>query len=301
MEEVLLNRTYLESLTTFDLLRLADSHGIDIPPDMDRVFIIEELLEIASLDDTAQESTESDAPAESKLTAESKFLFDVSEFSSGEAVVSAETDTSVQLEPVPLPKQYNISFVEVIIRDPLWAFVFWEIKTSEKEQFEKTQEFSGYSLKVSPWISPVDPSKARVNSFFAVPVKPDDRAWYLGLTGGIFRENQTQYKVELCVEVKGEETVLAVSNPFRLPALPTSGESRFRRNSAEAPENQLVCLSGMEDFHILRNKERSLRAKKFAGDGIHEQYSCYFLYTARTLPFCPSSRTAEFIPGTMVF
>jgi hypothetical protein len=261
MEEVLLNRSYLESLTTFDLLRLADSHGIDVPPDTDRVFIIEELLEIASLDDSA--------PVESYAPAENKFPFDVSEFPSGEAAASAETETSVQLEPVPLPKQYNISFVEVIIRDPLWAFVFWEIKTSEKEQFEKMQDFSGYSLKVSPWISPVDPPKAHANNFFAVPVKPDDRAWYLGLTKGIFQENQTQYKVELCAEVKGEETVLAVSNPFRLPALP--GESRSRRNSAEAPENQLVCLSGMEDFHILRNNERSLRAKKFAGAGIHEQ------------------------------
>jgi hypothetical protein len=259
MEEVLLNRTYLESLTTFDLLRLADSHGIDVPPDLDRIFIIEELLEIASLDDTV--------PTESNAPAENKFPFDVSDGEANDA--SAETVTSVQLEPVPLPKQYNISFVEVIIRDPLWAFVFWEIKTSEKEQFEKTQDFNGYSLKVSPWISPVDPSKARANSFFAVPVKPDDRAWYLGLTGGIFRENQTLYKVELCAEVKGEETALAVSNPFRLPALP--GESRSGRNSAEAPENQLVCLSGMEDFHILRNNERSLRAKKFAGDGIHEQ------------------------------
>jgi hypothetical protein len=262
MEEVLLNRAYLESLTTFDLLRLADSRGIDVPPDPDRVLIIEELLETASQDEAAP--AESKFPAENKLTEDSKFPYDVSEFSSNEASTSSEAS-------VPLPKQYNISFVEVIIRDPLWAFVFWEIKTSEKEQFEKIQDFGGYSLKVSPWISPVDPPKAGAGGFFAVPVKPDDRAWYLGLTGGIFRENQTQYKVELCAEVKGEETVLAVSNPFRLPALPASGESRARRNSAEAPENQLVCLSGMGDFHILRSNERSLRSKKFTGDGIHEQ------------------------------
>ncbi|MDR1147291.1 MAG: hypothetical protein LBK66_01525, partial [Spirochaetaceae bacterium] len=38
-------RRYLESLTTRELAALADKAGIDIPPELDRIFIIEAILE----------------------------------------------------------------------------------------------------------------------------------------------------------------------------------------------------------------------------------------------------------------
>ena len=34
-------RAYLESLTTSDLIKMADNSGIDIPSELDRIFIIE--------------------------------------------------------------------------------------------------------------------------------------------------------------------------------------------------------------------------------------------------------------------
>ena len=38
-------KAFLKSLTTRELQKLADSAGIDIPPDLDRIFIIRELLD----------------------------------------------------------------------------------------------------------------------------------------------------------------------------------------------------------------------------------------------------------------
>ena len=233
MEEVQITRAYLESQTTDDLIKMADNLGVDIPSDLDRDFIIEEILEICSVDEESGNFAENGA--------ENGLL-----------------DT-VLVETAPLPRQYNITFIEVMIRDPLWAFVFWEIKTQDKEYIEKSQDFEGYYLKVSAVTAGKTESPSREeDKSFRIPVKTDDTAWYLGLSPAMFGEipqkEHNQFKVEFCAGNKGEETVLASSNPVRLPELP--------HVTGEQEPNPLACLSGFADFHIIRNNERSLRQKK---------------------------------------
>ena len=255
MEAVPLTRAYLESLTTGNLIKMADTMGIDIPPDLDRIFVIEELLEISSADGAAE-----DAP-------------DVSPDLSGESSAAPKVPPEADGESV-LPRQYNITFIEVMIRDPLWAFVFWEIKAQDKDQFEKAFDFEGYYLKVSPWGAPADLGRpmTEAEGVFTVPVTSTDTAWYLGLSPALdyppdqTQNNQKQYKVELCVGIKGEETILAVSSPFNLPLLhelPAGAESC-------AEGNPLGRLSGCRDFQILRNNERTFRAKRGASAGSNE-------------------------------
>ena len=184
MDEVPVTRVHLESLTTSDLIRMADNFGIDIPPDLDRIFIIEELLEITSPDGLAEDSADTSA--------------DVSTGSP-----DADMGDSGLVESVPLPKQYNITFIEVIIRDPFWAFVFWEIKTQDKEQLEKAQDFEGYYLKVSPVAqSPAAPPHpgaasppAQPEGVFTIPVSQDDATRYLGLSPAAHANARQKYKV----------------------------------------------------------------------------------------------------------
>ena len=288
--ETAMPRTYLESLTTSDLIRMADNLGIDIPPDLDRIFIIEELLEIASLDDTID-----DVPDLQTITAEDPKVKTEGSPSAEQNIVD-----SGLAESVPLPKHYNITYIEVMIRDPLWAFVFWEIKDQDKDHYEKAQDFEGYYLKVSPCgnknqkkslelSNPV----AEAEGVFMVPVTPADTAWYLGLSpagdpklrtvrpevcgsppadqGYTFQaQNQydeAQYKVELCASLKGNETVIAASSPFKLPCLHELSSGAAARC---AEENPLVRLSGYGDFHILRNNERLFRIKKGSAAGSYE-------------------------------
>jgi len=242
MEGLPLTRTYLESLATGDLLAVADKLGIDLPNNSDRIFIIEELLDFSS-----REEDGSSGNNEPEIT---------------DLIVT---------ESAPLPKQYNITFIEVMIRDPLWAFVFWEIKASEKEQFEKDDNFDGYYLKVSR----LDDNRSGSGNrgLFMVPVRPDDTAWYLSLSSA-FEANsswadQSQFKVEFCAGVGGIETVLAVSNPVRLPYLPEL-PSAGKHEVSMACGNELVRLSGYVDFHVLRRNERPLRVKKGEGDSSNE-------------------------------
>ena len=245
-----IGRTHLESLTTSDLIRMADNLGIDIPPDLDRIFIIEELLELISTDEIPEESSG---------------MSDASEFPSDLPAAPDMSDSGL-VESVPLPKQYNFTFIEVMIRDPLWAFVFWEIKASEKEQFEETPGFDGYYLKVSPLKSQADDSQSGMEGVFTVPVKPDDTARYLGLTpaatGGSFQTDDRWYKVEFCVSLKGNESVLAVSNPVRLPGL-TEFPAGAEKPNCKLSNNQLISSSGYEDFRIIRRNERLHRIKTY--------------------------------------
>jgi len=241
MEEIPVTRIYLESLTTDELMQVADNWGVDIPYGLDRIFIIEELLETVSEDEE-------------------------------DTGISAEMDLedSGLIESAPLPKQYNITFIEVIVRDPLWVFVFWEIKTQDKEQFEKAQDFSGYYLKVSPLersrdngSRAVPRNKDESDRVFKVQVTPVDTSWYIGFTpagpDGISPDPQCLYRVELCVVLKGEETILATSNPFKLPGLSELPSGSAKLESYQKP---LGLLSGYKDFHILRNGDRLSRTKR---------------------------------------
>jgi hypothetical protein len=230
-----LERSYLESLTTHELVKLADSHGIDIPPGLERSFIIEELLEL---------------DYEGKAGAAGK---EPSPLTEGRGRGSA-----------PLPKQYNITFIEVLIRDPLWVFAFWEINTHDKALHEKASNFGGYCLKVCP-VEGLGQQGA-----FTVSVGIGDSAWYLGFSpsGGSFR-------VDLCARRGGRAQVLAASRPFTLPRLFNAAGNAYASGGAAAQtaaqiaaqevagigafRNPLIFLSGLEDFRILRNMDRLSR------------------------------------------
>ena len=182
----------------------------------------------------------------------------------------SEFKDMVLTESVPLPKHYNITFIEVMIRDPLWAFVFWEIKASDREQFEKAADFEGYYLKVSPLNDSNGPSRQGNEALFTVQIKPEDTAWYLSLSPDSGENSslmaQSQFKVEFCVKLGGTENVLAESNPVRLPLFPEFSPAAAGKQEMlganGASGNKLVRLSGYGDFHVLRKKERQLRLKR---------------------------------------
>jgi hypothetical protein len=207
---------------------MADREGIDIPPDLERVFIIQELLEKDSLE------------------------------------VPPEPEERSKLSPVPLPKQYNITYLEVLLRDPLWVFAFWEIKRHDKELFENSGSFEGYCLKVSsigaPSMGRKTPEERAFLSetVFTVSVGTEDTAWYLG-----FPPQGGEFYMELCVRLSNSRdtgrdgTDLSLkplaSKPFSMPRLFNPSENE------EMLKNPLIRLSGAEHFSLLRNMERFSR------------------------------------------
>ncbi|MDR0624283.1 MAG: DUF4912 domain-containing protein [Treponema sp.] len=228
MDDPRLTRAYLDSLSTNELAKLADRYGIDIPPGLERIFIIEELLDVALEDGYGPEEDAEPSPVFTDF-----------------------------LETAALPKQYNITFLEVLIRDPLWAFVFWEIKSHDKELYEKAPDFGGYYLKVIPLDGGAKEPK---ENSFTVSVGMNDTAWYLG-----FPPAEGRYQVDLCVLRGNDEIVLAVSRPLMLPRMLnapfTSGE-QCPESLGQVYLNPLAELSGAGDFPVIRSADRLSRTMR---------------------------------------
>jgi len=99
MSKEIINRAHLETLSFSDLSKLADDYGIDVPDDLDRRFLIAEILELA------EESQKIDE----------------------EMNISSETAD----ENGNLPKNYNETQISCILRNPAWVFVFWNISEAD--------------------------------------------------------------------------------------------------------------------------------------------------------------------------
>jgi hypothetical protein len=230
VEELRLDRPFLERLTTAELLKLADRAGIDVPSGLERIIIIEELLE--SMEDV--------------------------ETGAGKRAPSPLEERRQLASTAPLPRHYNISYVDVLVRDPLWAFAFWEVNAHDRETHERAPDFGGYCLRVeSDPRSGDGQGRAAGNSSFTVQVGIGDSAWYLGFSpsGGIF-------KVELCAIHREESLALAVSQPFRLPNLLEPLGNRY----SKASHNPLLRLSGIDEFRIIHNTSRSSRLPKHSSE-----------------------------------
>jgi len=243
-------RIRLESLSTDELIKIADTYGVDIPPELERIFIIEEILEAVN---SAIENPED----------------------------PIEVNPSYS-EAVLLPKQYNISYIEVIIRDPLWVFVFWEIKSHDRETHENANDFKGYFLRIIPLNKDGKEIKSKEDTF-TVLISREDNARYLGFTGEkSFTDNEAEertaffggkksggtqndlneiqqanyYKIKLGVTRGGNEIVIASSAPFFLPALCDN------ERIISLSRNPLLRLSGVQDLSLVRNTDRQARVKR---------------------------------------
>jgi hypothetical protein len=202
MLDAILKRAYLEGLTTQELINIADRFDIDIPPDLAWNFIIEALLDIEMEDDVQP-------------------LLDIP--LSG---------------AVPLPERYNITFINVLIRDPMWVFAFWEIKRQDRESIENSPDFDGYFLKVLPLDDP--------KGSWTVNIEPNDTAWYMSIP-----VPNSSFCVTLCALFGDKENVLAASREFAMPKLFEPQKERLY-----AEKNPLLHLSGVEYFSVIRDRER---------------------------------------------
>lgn len=214
MEERRLTRSYLDTLTNDALAELADEYGLGLPEGLNRLFVIEELLDAGE---------EESAP-----------VLD-------EELQEVETAAPVQ----GLPDKYNRTSLGLLIRDPLWAYAFWEVKPADREAAEADPSFVGYRLRVVPLPATKSGSEAGA---FTVSVGREDSAWYLCLpgSGGWFR-------VELCAATGKGLEVLAASDPARAP------RGRVSAAAVSEADAAVLNLSGLHDLRVLNVADKQSR------------------------------------------
>lgn len=105
MGKNVVDRAHIEALSFSDLVTMADEYGIDVPEDLDRQFLIAELIEV---------------------------LQDAGKVSDDMVLASGLSENEIVL-----PKNYNETQISAVLVNPVWAFVFWNISEADKQMVKK--------------------------------------------------------------------------------------------------------------------------------------------------------------------
>ena len=208
MENNALTLAHLETLSSADLIALADDYGIDIPDNLNRRFIIGELLEVAQ-----------DMPAESEPV---QVMNEQGEFpeKSGE-----------------LPSSFNETEISVILRNPAWAFVYWDISADGIKKLSESSRLKNLLLRVLYF---ENESETNPIEYFDLQISLEDREQYILLEPG-----KKFFRVDLVALFNdGSSDNLTVSNRIRLPETPAIFSKAFPGQEVDIPK--ILEVSGMK-------------------------------------------------------
>lgn len=171
---------YLETLAFKDLVKLADEYGVDVPQDLDRRFLIAELLELAQ-----EESNVSDV----------------------QMIIT--DDDEEETEEVNLPANYNETQIGAILRNPAWLFVFWNISEFDANRIKHQKET--LYLKINTYKKS---ENSMITDSFEVQVLDESQEQYVLLPKGI-----DFVKVELLACKTNSQETMAVSSEIKVPRI----------------------------------------------------------------------------------
>ncbi|MCR4742561.1 MAG: DUF4912 domain-containing protein [Treponema sp.] len=178
MSDEVITRNYLEKLSFSELSRLADNYGIDVPENLDRRFLIAELLEL-------NEENE--------------------EISEDMIISSNDGDSN---EVFVFPKNYNETQIDCVLRNPVWLFIFWNISDSDSSLLKKTNDYN-LMLRICSF---EDEEASIPDEAFEINAVEKAQEQYFLLPAG-----KKFIKVELLYSVDGKINVLAFTPVIKIP------------------------------------------------------------------------------------
>lgn len=223
----------LEELTLEELYALADRTGLDLPPGLERPFVIEEISE--ALEEDEEESEERRAFQGEAVYVDEKKYSDLR--------IGAEPEPPAVDEEV-IVRRYNETMIRAIARDPSWAFAYWDVSDADLAALRGEDTSADLFLRVVEIGQ--DVGKAPLDGhqeYFDIPVNDGDLQWYINLP-----RSGVHFRIELCTRKPGfgKFHVLARSNEVESPrqslALPKDG--------FEHVSYVLLSLSGIEDLPL---------------------------------------------------
>lgn len=205
MKNTLITKTQLESMPTRDLVLLADEYSIDIPESLNRRFIISELLEIAEEQNKRIEDDLSD---------------DASSFTFYE----------------DLPKNFNETYIGSIMRNPLWCFVYWDIRNSEFKELTQNPSFLGITLSFAFYNAKEELSKESIE--IDVSIEKKEQFVFLNAEHCAFRVHvKTQFS-------NAEPKIIASTEKITIPHIISQNDI----SHIDKKVSPIVALSGMKEI-----------------------------------------------------
>lgn len=224
-----LSKSYLQSVSTEELFQIAETHGVFVSKGLCRNLIIEELLELSE--------------DRSKIT--DKLFYAQNEHLASDDEVAGKENTGLVIS-------YNTTEIHVLLRDPMWAFAFWDFYKPEFLNIINDTDFDSFFLRVNLF-SQADLSE--VYDYFDIDVSDSDRCRYFYLS---FEDSIA--RVELCSRtLEGDVSVLAKSNFTQLKRENIPRNLCVLENDVSSP----LFLSGLSVLkkHHFKNYRQAFRGK----------------------------------------
>ncbi len=209
MENVL-SKQQLESMSTADLISLSDEYGIEIPDNLNRRFIIEELLETSA-------------------ELETSFKHDDDE------VTLDEENAKL---PETLPKSYNETEINLVLRNPEWIFVYWDISESTLNKIKNSPDFNGLFLHLAFYDSMDEDEKQ--NSSINIKIDLETREQYV-----LVPEDKNILNVVLACSY-GEENIDILASTRRISIPRVNEDIKEMQPGKKMNFPPLVNLSGLK-------------------------------------------------------
>lgn len=208
---------------SFDVLRdIADRTGIKYDEYIDKNSLVEQIVEAFEEDRTERERGNNAA-----MQIKSR------KFSGG-----SDDELVPSGEAYELPDSYGQTRVVLLLRDPFWAFAYWDVSDADLDTVEEDGLNGRYYLRVHE----TDSGSESIQSSrsFDIPVKRADRSRYINLPRA-----GRKYVIELRFHKGADDSRLCISNPVLSPATIIEGADQIHRDS---PYTGIMAVAGLNEL-----------------------------------------------------
>jgi hypothetical protein len=228
-----MTRERLAGLSEELLQKLADKLDVDIPDEAHLDDIVD--LVTDALEDAREDHEQSNNNA---IRVEER-KYQLARFFSEKDLATVTDDN------VLLPDRYNETRMHLIVRDPAWAFCYWDVRDEQLVAVTADSEFQQLILRIVEMDNPDFDDHTVVDSF-EIPVRLNDKSRYINLP-----RQDASYYTELSGLCGERHISICRSNPISVPrgGLPdTVTEAR----SADERKDRVLALSGLEHLGVPR-------------------------------------------------
>lgn len=210
-----ITRSYLETLSFSELLSLCDDFGLDIPENFDYHILVGELLEFS------QESEDFDDEMDIEIS-------------------QKEENTSSELT---LPVSYNTTEVKLMLRNPVWGYVYWNISEADYTAISKNPS-SQLFLRVCSFS---EKEQVKPDDSFNIKISLSDYEQYI-----LLPSNASFFRVDLLFAIGVSIDIVASSNILEIPQ-PSQVLKEYKPGK-KIKMSKPVELSGMQNLLLEQYK-----------------------------------------------
>ena len=211
-----ISRENLERLSYNELKNIADEYSIDVPESFNRNFLIGEILEFAEETENEDDSSE---------------------------MIFVDDEPCSKTEDDVIPRSYNSTEVEIILRNPAWAYIYWNISDADRRSLDEAF-ISDMQIRVNSFS---ERDQVKPDEFFDISISKDDVGQYFLLPQG-----RKFFRVDLLFNLDGIIDILDSSDVFEMPTgTPLLAESHPGKDDNLSA---IMKLSGMEELLLQQYK-----------------------------------------------